>query len=662
MTTIAFDIEGDGLREVRIDKAGTVHDEVSVVHCICIRDVDTNEARWFGDILGFPNRSGNLLDGWHMLMSADLLIAHNGIDYDMPVLRRLIAPPGHVVGGEPRLLDTLVWSRFLYPDRKNHPNRRYGNKPNALETWGKKLRCKKLPTTGFDWTKLTKKMLMYCDQDVVVCIAIYRHLLSKMKRWKVHSRLEHEVARIIARQSCNGVGFDTESADHFDKNLLGWRAEVYDDLMRAFPPTVVDMKQAAYWYDSDTMVGYKRKGDAPTAAIHRRLMKGPVRFKLHQFNPGSDQQVAERLMEKHGWKPKDRTKPSTLYPKGQVKVDEAILSRLPWPEADLLNRHNMIEKRLSMLKDWMWRAQYSRDGRIHGSVNPLGTPTARMTHSQPNQTAVPKVKIDDTTGYPLLGYEGRYGFESRSLFMPREGWVQVGADASGLELRMLAHRTFPYDEGSYAKILIEHDVHIYNMEQIALLQTRPQSKETFYAGIYGAGAWKQGHTIINHKSLTPKQAARYDGMTPESVGAMFKEQLNDSIPALGRAINRCKQWCRSKGYLILLDGRHAPIRAEHIALNTQLQGDGSVICKLALVLSDRALRKRFGPPLMENEKGRWEWMINSHDETQVEADPEIAEGVGKIMAWSYAEAGRRLKCRVPTPGEYKVGANWAETH
>ncbi len=659
MTTLAFDIEGDGLREVYINKKGEVADEVSKVHCLCIMDVNTNEQWRFTDQFGYW-QNGTLLDGWDMLMRADLLVAHNGTDYDMPVLRRLVAPEGHDVSTEPKLVDTLVWSRFLYPDRRNHPNNKFGSKPNSLEAWGKRLKVLKKKFKQFGFSKLTPAMFDYCDQDVVVLIAIFLHLRPLMQRWKVLSRLEHEVARIIARQSCNGVGFNMEEADRFDKNLLCERAEVYDQLMREFPPTIEEMKRPAYWSHPSGRA-YKKKGDL-WMKERDLLVPGPLQFKVVQFNPGSDQQVAARLTEKHGWKPKALTKPSKLYPEGQVKVSEDILSKLEWPEADLLIRYNMIEKRLTMLRDWMSRAEISRDGRVHGGVNPCGTPTARMTHSQPNQTQVTKVKCDKETGNPILGYLGRWGFESRSLFEPRVGWVQVGADASGLELRMLANRTLPYDGGEYAEILIKHDVHEYNMNLIPLLQTREQSKETFYAGIYGAGKWKQGNTIINHKSLTPELSAKYKGMSAEAVGTMFKEQLDEAIPALGKAIARCKQGCKQKGYLILLDGRRAPIRSEHLALNTQLQGDGAVLCKLALVLADRKIRRKVGRPLGEWMDGQWEWMINAHDEMQAEAHPDVAEQIGEIMTWAYAEAGRRLRCKIPTPGEYKIGKNWAETH
>ncbi len=658
MTTLAFDIEANGLREVNINRKHEAEEEVSKVHCLCIRNVNTNAHARFTDEPGYW-MAGTLLEGWNALMRADVLVAHNGIDYDMPVLRRLVAPKGHDVSTEPKLVDTLVWSRFLYPDIQSHPNIKFGLKPNSLATWGKRLKVNKLKHEEFD--RLSEKMLVYCDQDVVVDIAIFRHLLPLMQKWKRHSRMEHEVARIIARQSCNGVGFNSDEAEVFNRALLIQQAEAYDYLMQAFPPIVTEMKRPVYWSHPVTGRSYKKKGDV-WAKERKLLVPGPVQFKVESFNPGSDKQVAERLQSKYGWKPKDWTKPSKQYPDGQIKVSEDILSPLDWPEADLLIEHNMIEKRLSMLVDWMKRAEISRDGRVHGSVNPCGTPTARMTHSQPNQTQVPKVICDKKTGDPILGYMGRWGFESRSLFLPRAGWVQVGGDASGLELRMLANRTYAFDGGKYAEILIKHDVHEYNMNLIPLLQTRPQSKETFYAGIYGAGVWKQGTVITKHKSLTPAMKAKYKGMSAESVGTMFKEQLNEAIPPLGKAIARCQQWCRQRGYLILLDGRRAPIRSPHLALNTQLQGDGSVLCKLALVLADRRIRRTVGRPLGEWVGGQWEWMINAHDEMQAEAHPDVAEHIGKIMAWAYTEAGRRLKCKIPTPGEYKIGKNWAETH
>ena len=124
----------------------------------------------------------------------------------------------------------------------------------------------------------------------------------------------------------------------------------------------------------------------------------------------------------------------------QSKVDEAVL-RYQYPEAKhLVDYFNNIKLK-GQVDDWILRARASRDGRIHGSINPQGTVTGRMTASQPNLQQVSGDK------------------RARSLFIPKEGWLQVGIDASGLEARMLANRMAKYDGGSYGKVVVEEDVH-----------------------------------------------------------------------------------------------------------------------------------------------------------------------------------------------------------
>jgi len=667
-----FDIEANGRRELNIggkDKENSWEAEVTEVHCIVIRCKLTKQVwRYVSNPTVVDQCDGSLIEGWNHLMTADMLIAHNGVDYDMAVLRRLVAPKDHDESDEPPLLDTLVWSRYLYPDAQSHPNLRWikgthAGGPNALEVWGRRLKCLKGSFRG-PWDRLTQGMLDYCVQDTLVGEKIYDFLLPKMLMWKGQSKLEHAFARIISGQSCNGISFNHKAAEEFWEHLVGEKARLSDDLIKVFPFRTEEMKTPQYWEikklhlqatTKKELQVLVKEGNLPVTKAMKLATPGPLKVREIWFNPGSDMQVADRLKELHGWKP------TRFTDGGKPQVNEDVLAGLDYPEAALINQWRLTEKRITMLRDWMVRATNSRDGRIHGSVNSNGTPTARCTHSQPNLTQVTKVIV----GYdgPIAGIDGRYGLESRSLFCPRPGWVQVGADASGLELRMLANRTMPYDGGKYAHILLEGDIHTHNMNQIPLLQTRPQSKETFYAGIYGCGDEKGGKVIMFHKSLSPKQRRVYAGRSPMVVGKEFKQQLNEGCPALGKAIARAKRWAKQKGYLILLDGRRAPCRSEHSALNTQLQGDGQVICKLACVLAFNRLCKEFGPPSIGiGSPGSWSYMLNVHDETQAECIKKIAKRVGTIMAWAYKRAGEKLRCKIETPGDFKIGKNWAECH
>jgi DNA polymerase I-like protein with 3'-5' exonuclease and polymerase domains len=642
----AFDLEADGLRDLIVKKGQLISREATVVHCLVLIDEKTKKV--------YRYRGANVIKGWRRLMKARLIYGHNVIDYDLPVLRRLVAPPDHRVEDEPPVMDTAVMSRALYPDRGSHPNRKLHKYPNSLEAWGRKLGTYKTEFKG-SWEVWSKEMEDYCVQDVRVTVQIRKHLTPKMRKFPSISKIEHRVAHIIARQCVNGVSFDQSEAEKFQRSLTEIQADLFDEVAKVFPPKREEMKTPQWWeYGEHRAETKKALGDKlaeagiPKART-KKATRGPNKFKLIVFNPGSDDQVAAALIDRYGWKPTKITKG------GKPSIKEEVLAALDYPEAALINHWRMVDKRLKMLRDWMVRAEESYDGRIHHGVNTCGTPTARMTHSQPNITQVTKVQRDDDG--TLRGYAGRYGYESRMLFGPREDWVQVGGDASGLELRMLANRTFPHDDGMYADVILNGDIHTFNMEASSELQTRPQAKETFYAGLYGAGDAKQGRTIKHHKSLSPEQAKLYEGRSATTIGKAYKEKMVKDLPALAKVINRCKQACHQRGYLILLDGRRAPIRSEHLSLNTQLQGDGAAVMKLALLLHDAKMQRAKLRPGVD-----YEYMINAHDEFQLECKQQYAEDIGQMLVDAIVLSGKKLKVRCPLDGEFKIGRNWAECH
>ena len=80
----------------------------------------------------------------------------------------------------------------------------------------------------------------------------------------------------------------------------------------------------------------------------------------------------------------------------------------------------------------------------------------------------------------------------------------VGADLSGIELRMLAHYLARYDEGRYADILLNGDIHQVNADKIGI--SRRAVKTVTYAFLYGAGDAKIGHSFDS--SLNDSAAKR----------------------------------------------------------------------------------------------------------------------------------------------------------
>lgn len=426
----------------------------------------------------------------------------------------------------------------------------------------------------------------YCIQDVLVTKKLYSYLIERLNKDGFREpcmELEHQVQAIIARQQRDGWAFDMPAAMGLLCALKTESSEIEQQMQEVFSPTIVEMK---------------------------------TKTKSIPFNPGSRQQIADRLISR-GWKPTERTE------KGQYVVNEKTLAACVVPEAKLVLRFLMLNKRVSQIEQWVEAAK--NDGRVHGSVITNGAVTGRMTHNSPNMAQVPSA-------------DKEYGRECRSLFIVDQGEKLVGVDASGLELRMLAH--YMKDE-EYIQAVISGrqeegtDVHTLN-QKAAGLQTRAQAKTFIYAFLYGAGEEKIGSIVGGTAADGRKLIENFLKATPEL------QVLRRKVSVLA-----------AKGYVPALDGRKIWVRSAHSALNTLLQGSGAVVMKQALVLYEDKL-KRFKIPA--------KFLGNIHDEFQLSAPADVADFVGQLGVKAIRDAGIKLGLRCPLDGEYRVGYNWSETH
>ena len=346
--------------------------------------------------------------------------------------------------------------------------------------------------------------------------------------------------------------------------------------------------------------------------------KKPLKPKEEHFNIGSRIQIVEKLFEWGlGHLLTERTET------GRYKVDEKVLDGVDTPEAKLLNEYLNLQKRLGLVVSW--NEAVGPDGRIHGKVITNGAATGRMTHSSPNLAQVPRVKS-------LLGKE------CRALFVPTKGKKLVGIDASSLELRMLAHymRDPAYVEAVASGSEEDGtDVHTKN-QKAAGLPTRDAAKTFIYAYLYGAGAGKLGSIVGGGDAEGQRMMDKFMAATPAL------KALKSKVDALAQ-----------RGYLPGLDGRRLWVRSAHKALNTLLQGAGAIVMKRALVILYKDLR---------NVNIETRFVLNVHDEWQIEADIDKAETVGKMGIEAIRKAGEHFKLRCPLAGKPKVGNNWAETH
>lgn len=622
MTTLVFDIETNGLM-----------DKLDRIHCLVIRDLDTEEKYSLGP-------GDNVIPGVRLLMGADVLIGHNILGFDIPAIKKVY--PWFQLKPSCKLIDTLLMSRLIYPEiaKSDMGLAAKGKLPRnligrySLQAFGYRLEEHKGDYKG-GWEAWSREMQDYCEQDIEVTTKLYLKLMETKEKQGVSDycvELEHDVAAIILRQEQNGIGFDEEKAQVLHQELIVKRMELEKALLNTFPPWEVKTPFTP-------KVNSKKYG----------YTKGVMTYKVQvvEFNPGSRQHIAKVLHDKYGWKPTEFTDT------GEPKVDDTVLSKLQYPEARLLAEYFMIQKRLGQLAEGgEGLLKHVKKGRIHGRVSTCGAVTGRMTHSKPNIAQVPSNRAP-------------YGERFRELFVPRVGWMMVGCDADALELRCLAHYMAAFDNGEYTEVVLKGDKsngtdqHSINCRAIGLdpkvkypvdgvmIGGRDIAKTYFYAFAYGAGDHKLG-TILG---------AQGSEETVRKAGSKSRKKLLTNLAALGTLTEKVKEKVQATGSLKGIDGRRLSCRSAHSALNTLLQSAGAVAMKVAQVVMDKDLQA-----LGYNPWADYEFVATVHDEVQIECRPDIAETVGKTAAEAIRKAGDKLGFRCPLAGNYEVGRNWSETH
>lgn len=593
------------------------------------------------------------------------------------------------------------------------PGKRFGS--HALEAWGYRLGemkgeykddFKKLLeeqgedyVDGAEWISFNEPMMDYNVQDVVVTKVLLEKLLSDKHyfppedgcgdNWWMHDAvtfwkysceavwLEHRAAWLLAKQERNGFPFNTKAIEELYVELAGRRSELLQTLTDTFGtwyqpkggtelflhprtgkplgkyPRVKYPKQGAIYKKPKNKA--QREGREPCELDTRDYVEGapytPVEHVV--FNPSSRDHIALKLKEA-GWVPTEFTE------KGAPKVDDEVLEhvRVGDPEKqrciDLIKEYLMIQKRIGQAAegDKAWLRYVQEDGKIHGSVNPNGAVTGRATHSFPNLGQVPGVR--SPYGEPC---RAAFGAEHHLDGLTGLPWVQAGIDASGLELRCLAHFMSKYDGGAYADVILNGDIHTVN-QQAAELPTRDNAKTFIYGFLYGAGDEKIGQIVGAGKERGKELKKKFLENTPAI--AALREGIQQTLVESSRWVAGEQKVKWKRRWIKGLDGRKVHVRSPHAALNTLLQSAGALICKLWIVETEELLLKA---GLKHGWDGDFAYMAWVHDEIQVACrTQEIAQQVIDIAQQAMRNVGDHFKfrCRLDTEG--KMGQNWAVCH
>lgn len=590
---VVFDIETDHVSIVKVKN----------IWCVVAKIVETGEVLTFRD----PYKAVEFLK------TADVLIAHNGIMYDLPVLQRLV---GFKFEEWPKTIDTLILSRLFYNNTRDR---------HSLDSWGETLGNYKIEYK--DFSGFSQEMLDYCIQDVEVTNDLFTYIRNEwdLKSFSRAINIEMKFARIISQQVLNGFPFDTDKAlqlvQQFDLEIK----ELSDQLLQIMPQVrdltafrtankdgrVISETEKGYWYLTPS--------------------KKEERFKEWKYdepNPHSRQQIVEMFKSK-GWEPKEKTE------KGTPIVDETILESLPYPEAKLFARLFRLNKQRSMIKSeetngngWI---SYLVGDRIHGNVNTNAAITGRCTHSSPNVSQVDRKNI-----------------EMRKCWKARDGWELISVDADALEFRLLASELSRYDGGALTETIENGkkengtDIHSRNQRAVGL-NKRDSAKTFIYAMIYGAGDKKLGLTFTEDQGLK--------NPTPQKlmyIGKGARAKLMDAMTGMKELILED---------FMGLDGRPLWPRSAHAKLNTRIQSAGAVVMKLGLI-NFYMLANKAGYVHMID----WGLTANVHDEIVFEVRPELSEIMRDICVRAIEMTTEQFNLGCPIRAQGQIGKNWGEIH
>lgn len=545
------------------------------------------------------------------------LVFHHGIGFDLPLLKRLYGLSYDVN----KVYDTLIMSRLLKTDRGGH----------SLADWGERVGIAKVP--DLDWTVWDEGLIERCHTDVAITKAVYNILQREQAGhdWSFSAWIEHWIAHYHQRQESNGVAF------HYEEAIA-----LADEIQERADAVIEALKSEMTWTfkPNPSQTNYLIK-DGSIASNVKKYFGEDIKDVGGNYtkvvfsapNPNSDKQLKVWL-HSLGWTPdewnykKDKSgKPIRPLEISSPKISKSSL--LPLGErGDLVRQRGMLQHRLSLLRnredpDKGLINNVREDGRVVAGGIPLGTPTGRYTHY--GVVNIPRAKASS-----------EYGIELRSLFVADNGCELGGSDADGLEARMEAHYTYPFDGGEYARELLDGDIHQKNAD-IWGVPRDPIAKNGKYCLSYGGQAPKLANTLG----------------VPAKLGKKYFDMFWDGNDALKR-LKLSVEKALSRGWLKGIDGRKLYIRSKHSALNMLFQSAGSITVKLATIYMNQELDKQGFD---------WKQVVHMHDEFLLEFKlGQDKERISQIIADCWRRAGEDLSINVPITGDTKWGDSWAVCH
>lgn len=309
--------------------------DIKKIYCIAIKYND-EETKCYTYVYT-PYSDGNLTRALKIINSADLVVGHNIIKFDIPVIENVL---GKVT---PKLCDTLIDTKLMYSSQElinidssisDLPKSLIGS--YSLKAFGYRFNYNKIDYT--DFTALCEDMVTYCKRDVDLTYKLYTNLINnKDYPNELVRQTEYHFARCIYHQEQYGFYFDIDKAMKYATDLAIQSNNIYRELKDTFKPIFVPdgdvvvskSRRNKQWIETNpddswrirpyTKLKVLKNGkikfppkstkwfDKPHRLVYTYTDGAYQKIKLQHFNPGSRSQVVDRLMRDYDWKPTNYT-------------------------------------------------------------------------------------------------------------------------------------------------------------------------------------------------------------------------------------------------------------------------------------------------------------------------------------------------------------------
>lgn len=621
------DLEADGLLA-----------EATVVHCGVFKNQATGVVTKFR-----PTQIKQMLA---FMDTIDVMIMHNGIGYDWPLLEKL-----HKYRFKGKRVDTLIMSRLLNPKRVIPPNcLNRGAGPHSLEAWG--YRVGRGKPSHDDWQVFSEAMLHRCTEDVEILQLVYRALMDESKggKWRDAFLLSFELFDNLQKQETYGWLVDQVHMKSCINQLTRWIAKI-DHVITPYLPTIIEIEETK----KDGVLNYVKKpflksGEYSESVVSWCARAGldvdsrPVggcfsRIAFRKSDLNSNDETKDFLLQS-GWEPLEwNTNDDGERTSAKLSKDDPFegingkIGKLVAKRVQCRQRRSIVEGLQKIVRP---------DGRIGSAVNMLAV-TARATHR--NIVNIPKA-----TSF--------YGKQMRRIFTSKEGFALVGTDSDGCQLRMLAGRmNNPKYTEALCKGKKENKTDNHSLTAaIGELESRDIAKNVMYCLLFGGGDVKLAKTAKK----------------PADAGAILRDRLYRGLEGLGELMESLVlEWRKTakqrynaqfrrmeyyNGFITGLDGRPIQVPYEHQLLVYLLQSDEAIMMTKAYNKMCADLSKKYTYGV---DYGVVCWY---HDEYTVECRLEIAEDVRQISEDAIRWAGEFYQISCPHLGQGKIGKNWYSIH